>query len=73
MIRPSPDEVKAIDKKYSIVPLSTEIYSDMVTPVDVFKKLMNVSKHCFILESAEDNKTWGRYTFLGFDPKMEIT
>ena len=25
-----------------------------------------------MLESAQANETWGRYTFLGFDPKMEI-
>jgi len=26
-----------------------------------------------MLESAQANETWGRYTFLGFEPKMEIT
>ncbi|MCL2180918.1 MAG: anthranilate synthase component I [Treponema sp.] len=75
MIKPSLDEAKCIteQKQYNVIPLGEEIYADMVTPIDVLKKLMNVSKHCFILESAEDNKTWGRYTFLGFDPVLEIT
>ena len=75
MFEPSLGEVKntAASGQYNFIPLSTEIYSDMVTPIDVLKKLMNVSRHCFILESAEDNKTWGRYTFIGFDPVMEIT
>jgi len=75
MYKPSLDEIKSVSKsgKYDVIPLSAEMYSDMVTPIDVLKKLMNVSKHCFILESAEDNKTWGRYTFLGFDPVLEIT
>ena len=75
MFRPSQDEVKQITStgQYSVIPLSTEMYADMVTPIDVFKKLKKVSKHCFILESAEDTKTWGRYTFLGFDPTMEVT
>jgi len=75
MFKPSLDEAKAIADKnqFNIIPLCTEIFSDMYTPVDVIRKLMNVSKHCFILESAEDNKTWGRYTFLGFDPSLEIT
>jgi len=53
--------------------LSTEMYSDMETPIDILQKLKKVSGHCFILESAEDTKNWGRYTFLGFDPKLEIT
>lgn len=26
-----------------------------------------------MLESAQQNEKWGRYTFLGFDPKLEIT
>ena len=75
MQRPALNEVESIaaSRQYKVIPLSTEIYSDMLTPIDVLKKLMNVSKHCFILESAEDNKTWGRYTFLGFDPSLEIT
>ena len=75
IMKPNLNEAKNIAEKnqYNIIPISAEMYSDMVTPVDVLKKLMNVSKHCFILESAEDNKTWGRYTFLGFDPLLEIT
>jgi anthranilate synthase component 1 len=75
MFKPSLEEAKriALTGKYDIIPLSTEMYADMVTPVDVIKKLKNVSGHCFMLESAEDTKNWGRYTFLGFDPTMEIT
>jgi len=49
------------------------MYADEITPITLLKKLKKVSKHCFILESVDDTKKWGRYTFLGFDPKMEIT
>jgi len=75
MFKPSLEEAKRIAEtgQYRVIPLSTEIYADMVTPVDVIKKLKKVSGHCFMLESAEDTKNWGRYTFLGFDPTMEIT
>jgi anthranilate synthase component I len=75
MFKPSLEEAKRIAAtgQYRVIPLSTEMYADMVTPVDVIKKLKNVSGHCFMLESAEDTKNWGRYTFLGFDPTMEIT
>ena len=45
----------------------------MLTPIEVLRKLKNVSKHCYLLESAEDNQNWGRYTFLGYDPKLELT
>ena len=35
--------------------------------------LKNISTHCYLLESAQQGEKWGRYTFMGYDPKMEIT
>lgn len=74
-IMPNPDVVKTIASsgKYNVLPVSCEILSDFTTPIEAMKILKNVSTHCYILESAQANETWGRYTFLGFDPKMEIT
>ena len=31
------------------------------------------SGHCFLLESAADREGWGRYSFLGYDPTLEVT
>lgn len=74
-ILPTLDEVRKIasDSKYSVLPVSCEILSDFTTPIETMKILKNVSTHCYMLESAQANETWGRYTFLGFDPKLEIT
>ena len=72
MFKPTLSEAKVYEN-YTLLPISTEIISDVHTPIEVMKILKGISKHCFILESAEDTKTWGRYTFLGFDPKMKIT
>lgn len=58
---------------YKVLPVSCEILSDFITPIEAVRILKHVSKHCFLLESAQADETWGRYTFLGFDPKMEIT
>lgn len=63
----------AISGKYDVLPVSCEILSDFITPIEAMKILKNTSKHCYMLESAQADETWGRYTFLGFDPKMEIT
>jgi anthranilate synthase component 1 len=63
----------AATEKYDVIPVSCEILSDFTTPIETMKILKNVSKHCYMLESAQADETWGRYTFLGFDPKMEIT
>ncbi|MCR5402970.1 MAG: anthranilate synthase component I [Butyrivibrio sp.] len=58
---------------YDIAPVSCEILSDFTTPIEVMRKLKKASSHCYMLESAQANEKWGRYTFLGYDPKVEIT
>ena len=74
VIRPSLEELKKLDKSvYTVAPVSCEILSDFITPIEALRILKNVSDHTYMLESAQANETWGRYTFLGFDPKLEIT
>lgn len=74
MIFPSMDELRSAKKDgYKTAPIGMEILSDIRTPIEVLRALMNVSDHCFLLESAEDREKWGRYTFLGYEPKLEIT
>ena len=74
-IMPALAEVKKIasEAKYNVLPVSLEMLSDFITPIETMRILKNVSTHCYMLESAQSNETWGRYTFLGFDPKLEIT
>ncbi|MDR3291584.1 MAG: anthranilate synthase component I family protein [Methanobrevibacter sp.] len=74
MIFPSLKEVKEItaNNKYKCIPIGHEIFSDIKTPIEVLKILKNNNNHCFMLESVEDLKRWGRYTIIGFDPKLEI-
>lgn len=59
--------------KYQTLPISSELYADSLTPLMVLRRLKNGSKHCFMLESVEKSRRWGRYTFIGFDPAMEIS
>ncbi len=74
-ILPSLEECKktAESGKYGVIPVWCELFSDSSTPITVLKKLKKVSKHVYLLESAEASKKWGRYSFLGYDPLMEIT
>ena len=73
-IRPSYDEILGYaEGDYDVVPVSCEILSDICTPIGAMRKLKNVSEHCFMLESVLGSEKWGRYTFLGYDPKLLIT
>lgn len=67
------EEVKAYAGRYKIVPVSRSIYADVRTPVEVMCVLKAVSTQCYLLESMEDTERWGRYTFLGYNPQMELT
>ncbi len=67
------EEAEKISKGFHIIPISKEIMSDIKTPMQVLRILKNTSSHCYMLESVENQEKWGRYTFLGFDPIMEIT
>ena len=72
---PSLSEMKQIAQQTGCrrIPLCTELYADRFTPVEVMRTLRAASKHCFLLESAERDQTWGRYSFLGYDPSLCIT
>ena len=58
---------------YRRIPVAREIYSDCFTPIEVMRTLRAASRHCYLLESAEDNQKWGRYSFLGCSPSLELT
>lgn len=75
MFYPTLEEIqkKAQSGGYKTAPVSMEILSDIKTPIEVLRILKNVSDHCYMLESIEDREKWGRYTFLGYEPKLEIT
>ena len=71
-IYPSVEEIKEKYQSFKTVPVSTEIEAD-VSALTVLKKLKNVSSHCYMLESNDDANNTGRYTFLGYDPKAEVS
>ena len=73
--KPTLSELQAIaaEGRYNLAPVSCEMLSDFTTPIETMKILKNVSTHCYMLESAQANETWGRYTFLGYDPKLAIS
>lgn len=73
MITPSFEEAKKYVNDYKFVPIKKEIFSDIRTPIQVLKMLKNESKHVYMLESVENQEVWGRYTFLGYKPRICIT
>jgi anthranilate synthase component I len=75
MYYPTLDEIEKIkeNKEYRYVPVSMEILSDFITPIEAIRVLKKVSTNTYMLESAKANENWGRYTFLGFEPDSSIS
>ena len=72
---PTLEELRQLrkDNTFRRFPVCREMYSDRYTPVEVMRILRKASRHCYLLESAGQTVQWGRYSFLGYDPSMEIT
>lgn len=70
--QPSFKEIQNLSKDYAAVPVSCELFSDIKTPIQVLKVLKSISTKCYLLESVEGGEQWSRYSFLGYDPIVEL-
>lgn len=70
---PTLDEARTYAADYRAVPVARTVLADSRTPIQVLRALKAASPNCFILESLEDSARRGRYTFLGFEPRLELT
>jgi len=66
------EDLRRYKDDYKVVPVAKEILSDMVTPTEALRRIRSVSPRVFILESVVNQAYWGRYTYLGYDPKLSI-
>ncbi len=72
MIFPSYDFTDKLAVEYEFIPVCKEIYADTVTPIALLLKLSETDKNYYLLESVEEVKMWGRYSFIGYDPLLIV-
>jgi anthranilate synthase component 1 len=68
-VLPSRLEFKAKAGQGNLIPVYTEVYADLETPVSAYLKLRR-GENTFLLESVEGGSQVGRYSFLGRDPSV---
>ncbi|MDR3292656.1 MAG: anthranilate synthase component I family protein [Clostridiales bacterium] len=73
MIYPLFKDLSTYLKDYKTIPISATVPTGGKLPTEVFRILKNHSRHAYILESLEDTGERGRYTFLGYDPKLCVS
>ena len=69
---PSLGEARRLARDYDVVPLYAEFIGDLETPISAVLKFSG-EENVFLLESAEAAERFGRYSFLGFDPKRTLS
>src|ERR1700686_3769972 len=57
---------------FDIVPVMRELSADALTPVAAFAALSGEGTEAFLFESVERGEKLGRYSFVGFDPRLSI-
>ncbi len=72
MLSPTLEQVKNLLTIYPTVPVFYEVLADHVTPIQVFMALRKAGTPSFMLESVENRDQWGRYSFIGVNPKKEV-
>jgi anthranilate synthase component 1 len=70
-LTPSLDETRALAREHTLVPLRHTFIADCETPVSAYLKLRGDGPS-FLLESAEQGRRVGRWSFLGFRPRAVI-
>src|SRR3954452_7606321 len=70
-VDPSLDEVRALAREHNVVPLRHTFIADTETPVSAYLKLRGEGPS-FLLESAEQGQRFGRWSFLGVQPRKSI-
>ncbi len=76
MYYPSREEFRELSKKGNLIPVYCEVSADSETAVSAFRKMAynkgEKEKYAFLLESVEEGKQVGRYSFLGVEPDAII-
>ena len=69
---PACDEILKMAQDFDVIPVCSEIYADVITPITLLRRIGERGKRFYLLESIEGGEKWGRYSFLGFDPIMRV-
>src|SRR3954467_6334097 len=67
-VTPTLDEVRALARDHSLIPVRHTFIDDCETPVSAYLKLRGEGPS-FLLESAEQGQRFGRWSFLGVQPR----
>jgi anthranilate synthase component 1 len=72
-VTPDLDTFRKLAMDRRVIPVSRRLLADGDTPVGLYRKLAGERAGTFLLESAENGKSWARYSFVGVRSDATLT
>jgi anthranilate synthase component I len=73
MTTPDLDTFRTLAKDRRVIPVTRRLLVDGDTPIALYRKLAGERHGTFLLESAENGRTWSRYSFIGVRSAATLT
>ncbi|HET8642570.1 MAG TPA: anthranilate synthase component I [Pseudonocardiaceae bacterium] len=72
-ITPGRDEFRELARQRRVIPVTRRLLADGETPLGVYRKLAEDRPGTFLLESAENGRSWSRWSFVGARSAAALT
>ena len=69
----SREEFRALAAEHRVVPVTRKVLADSETPLSAYRKLAAGRPGTFLLESAENGRSWSRWSFIGAGAPSALT
>jgi anthranilate synthase component 1 len=66
-------EFRALAAEHRVVPVTRKVLADSETPLSAYRKLADNRPGTFLLESAENGRSWSRWSFIGAGAPAALT
>ncbi|MBW0102993.1 anthranilate synthase component I [Pseudonocardia sp. KRD291] len=72
-VTPTREEFRELARAHRVIPVTRRLLADDETPVGVYRKLARDHSGTFLLESAENGRSWSRWSFVGARSAAALT
>ncbi|HXS86032.1 MAG TPA: anthranilate synthase component I, partial [Mycobacterium sp.] len=69
----SREHFRALAAEHRVVPVTRKVLADAETPLSAYRKLADNRPGTFLLESAENGRSWSRWSFIGAGAPSALT
>nr|WP_307856853.1 anthranilate synthase component I [Mycolicibacter acidiphilus] len=69
----SREDFRALAAEHRVIPVTRKVLADAETPLSAYRKLAAGRPGTFLLESAENGRSWSRWSFIGAGAPSALT